>query len=1015
MWLNLSAPFVRRPVASTLIAVALAVFGLLAFRALPVSSLPDVDFPTIAVTAVLPGADPQTIASSVALPLEHQFSAIAGITEMTSTSYTGSVRIVLQFELSRDIDGAARDVQAAISAARAQLPDEMKTNPSYRKVNPAEAPVMVLALTSDTASSAAMYDKATTLLQQTLLQTEGVGDVMVGGGSLPAVRVELDPKQLQQQGISLEQIRVALAKTNANGAKGNLDVLDRSYTLMANDNIANAADYAPLVIRSDDGAITRLRDVADVYNGNENVHNFGLINGRNAVAIIISKQPGANVVATVDRIRQSLPQLNAMLPAQMQLSVALDRTQTIRASLFDVELTLLVAILLVVGVTWLFFRDWRATLLPAIAVPLSLLGTFAIMWSLGYSLNILSLMALTIATGFVVDDAIVVVENIMRHLALGKSRIEAILDGTREVGFTVFSISISLVAVFIPLLLMSGLAGRLLREFAVTLSVAILVSMLVSLTITPTLSRIFLKSPTHSHQVSCPRWYATSLQQSLQHPRLMMLLTVSAFLGSVVLLAVIPKGFFPQQDTGLLFGRVQAPQNISFTDMQQRFTQVIDTLKQDPALENVFGFIGGNGVNANNTGVIYATLTPLNQPRRESATSIVARLQHQFAAQAGLKLQLQAIQDIAVGGLQTAGQYQYTLSADSMVALDKWAPQVEAALKDIPLLNGVNSDKQDQSLTLKIDIDRQAAARLGVRISDIDQTLYDAFGQRQVSTIYQPMNQYHVVMALKPQYWQEPSALDNIYVTATNTSTLVPLSAIAHFAVVPSAISLSHKGLFPSVTLSFNLQPGVAIGAAINAIEQKISTLRLPDTIIAGFSGTAKASATTVSSMPILMLAAIVAVYIVLGMLYENLYHPLTILSTLPSAGLGALLALFVCGFEFSIIALIGIILLIGIVKKNAIMLIDFALTLEREQQLSPIQSIYQACLTRFRPIMMTTLAALFGALPLVFGHGYGAELRHPLGVSIIGGLLLSQLLTLYSTPAIYLYISRLQNKLQCR
>jgi len=1015
--MNLSSPFIKRPIASILIGVGVALLGALAFSVLPVSSLPEVEFPTIAVTAMLPGADPETVASSVATPLEQQFSSIAGVTEMTSTSYTGSVRIVLQFDLDRDINGAARDVQAAINAARSRLPDDLDGSPTYRKVNPAEAPVLILALTSDVLGRAPMYDAATTILQQKLLQTEGVGDVMVGGGALPAVRVELDPERLDHNGISLEQVRKTLAAANVDLAKGHVDAAGLRYQIAANDSLRQASDYADLVVGQHNGAVVQLRDVGNVIDSIESLHNYGEIHGEPTVAIVISKRPGANVVATVDRIRAELPALSAMIPSTIHISVGLDRTQTIRASLHDVEITLLVAILLVIAVTAAFFRDWRATLVPAVVVPLSLLGTFGVMWAFGYSLNILSLMAMTIATGFVVDDAIVVVENIMRHLAMGKSRLLAALDGAGEIGFTVLSISVSLIAVFIPLLLMSGLVGRLFREFSVTLAAAITVSMLISLTLTPMLCKLLLRPRSDAHgRIDDNGRYARSLRWVFDHPRLMLGITLSTMALTLLLFAVVPKGFFPQQDTGLLMGRLQAPQNISFNAMRERFRDAMQTIQRDPAVVDAFGFIGGTGTNANNTGMLYATLTP-RDAREASANGVIDRLRQSFADEAGAQVTLQAVQDIMVGGRQEAGQYQYTLSADNMALLDTWAPRVMDALQRLPQLTDLNSDQQDQSLRETVHIDRDQATRLGVKISDIDQTLYDAFGERRVSTIYSALNQYHVVMEVDPRFSHAPSMLDRIYVPAnagsnpgsSSTNTLVPLSAVAHHATERTAIAISHQGLFPAVTLSFNLAQGAALGQATKAIDRAVAALDLPADIITSYAGSAKAFGETAKTMPLLLLAALATVYIVLGMLYESFVHPITILSTLPSAGLGALLALLVCHFDLTVISLIGIILLIGIVKKNAIMMVDFALSHERQTGCGTREAIFRASLVRLRPITMTTLAAVLGALPLVIGGGYGSEFRRPLGATIIGGLLVSQLLTMYATPVIYLWMDRWQ------
>lgn len=1019
--MNLSAPFIQRPVATALMALGLALFGGLAFTLLPVAPLPEVDFPTISVRASLPGADPYTVATSVATPLERQFGQIAGVTQMTSSSTLGATRINLQFDLDRNIDGAARDVQAAINAARSNLPSDLSGNPTYRKVNPADSPILIIGLTSDSATPAQMYDVASTLLEQRLLQTAGVGDVTVGGGALPAVRVELNPDRLNHYGVSLEQVRSVIASANVNLPKGGVDIAGQRHVLAANDQLYTPAEYAPLVVKHVNGNLVRIADLGQVREDVEDLRNFGLFNGTPAVLLVLFKQPGANVIDTVDAVKAQLPFLQASIPATIKLSLLMDRSTTIRASLRDVEITLLAAILLVTLVTYGFFRDWRSTLVPAIVVPLSLLGTFGAMYFMGFSLNNLSLMALTIATGFVVDDAIVVVENIMRHLERGVPRLQAALDGAHEVGFTVLSISVSLVAVFIPLLLMGGIVGRLFREFSVTLSLSIVISMVISLTITPMLASVLLRAPRHPHQDDTPdsrlhRIYDRSLGWVIEHAQVMGLLTVLVLVLAVVLYLWIPKGFFPQEDSGRLAGSILASQSVSYAAMQEDFREINRQVVGNPNVATVGGFVGGGGgggSGAINSAQLFVALKPKGE-RQDSADQVIAQIRHALAGMPGTRLYLQSAQDITVGGRQSGAQFQYTLTADDQQSLDEWVPKVVATLRGLPQLTDVNTDQQNASLMTRLHVNRDAAARLGVSMAAVDQTLYDAFGQRQVSTLYRAANQYHVVMGLAPAYWVDPAALRGIYVPSSQPATpLVPLAAVASQALARTAIAINHQGTFPAVTASFNLEPGVSIGQATALVDAAVSQLRMPASVVGEFAGTAQVFKASLASEPLLIAAALLSVYIVLGILYENLVHPLTILSTLPSAGVGALVALLVTGTELSIIALVGVILLIGIVKKNAIMMIDFALHERRTQGLAARAAIRRACLVRVRPIMMTTLAATLGALPLVLGNGYGAELRRPLGISIIGGLMFSQLLTLYSTPVIYLWLDRLSGRLR--
>jgi multidrug efflux pump len=1078
---NLSAPFVARPVATTLLTIGLALAGLVAFFGLPVSPLPKIDFPTIQVTANLPGASPETVATSVTTPLERRLGAIAGVTEITSSSTVGNSRITLQFDLSRRIDGAARDVQAAINAARADMPADLRSNPQYRKLNPADAPIMVIALTSDIIGQGRLFDAGSNILQQKISQVSGVGQVTLGGSSLPAVRVELNPTALNKYGIGLESVRAALAAANANSPKGAIEVGERRFQLYANDQATTADEYRDLIIAWRSGAPVRLSEVAEVIDATENIRNEGQANGKRSVLVIVYKQPNANIIETVDRIRELLPELQAAMPNDVDLQVVSDRTTTIRAALREVESALAIGVILVVLVTFAFLRSARAGFIAAVTVPVSLIGTFGGMYLLGYSLNNLSLMALTIAAGFVVDDAIIVLENVSRHIEEGMSRVEAALKGAREVGFTVVSMSLSLIAVFIPILLMSGIVGRLFREFAVTLSVAILISMVVSLTTTPMMCAYVLRPPRERPPGFFFRlsgrlfgalqgFYGRSLGLVLRHPLLTMLVFLATVLLNIHLYVTIPKGFFPQQDTGRIVGGIRADQSISFQAMRRKFRQFMEIVRSDPAIESVAGFTGGFQTNS---GFVFATLKPLSQ-RDVSADQVIARLRPRLAQVPGAVLFLQAVQDIRVGGRQGNAQYQFTLQADSLPELYAWGPKLTEALqRDTSVIVDVDSDQQQRGLQVNLTIDRDAASRLGVSTRNISATLYDAFGQRQVSTIYNALNQYHVVMEVAPQWWQSPEALKEIYVStsggalsgtqttggiagvvaaaptrtqsagstvvdpaqavrnlrtnqiavsgrgsastgaavSTTPETLVPLSSVTRWEHGTTPLAVNHQSMFVASTVSFNLAPGKTLSDAVQYVNDTMREIGVPSTLHGAFQGTARAFQQSLNNQLLLVLAALAAVYIVLGILYESYIHPITILSTLPSAGIGALLALQFSGVEFSIIAMIGVLLLIGIVKKNAIMMIDVALERERNEGLDPSVAIHQAALLRFRPILMTTMAAILGALPLALGYGDGAELRRPLGISIIGGLIVSQILTLYTTPVIYLYLDRFRRR----
>jgi len=1088
--MNISSPFISRPVATTLLTIGIALAGILAFLKLPVAPLPQVDFPTISVNAQLPGASPTTVATSVASPLERHLGQIADVTEMTSQSGIGQTRITLQFGLNRDIDGAARDVQAAIVAARADLPASLRTNPTYRKVNPADAPILILAMTSKTLTQGQMYDAASNVLAQQLSQISGIGQVIIGGSALPAVRVELNPKAMFKYGIGLEDVRAALASANANSPKGTIDDGGRRYQLYTNDQATKTSDYAPLVIAYRNGAAVLLSDVAEVNESVEDVRNLGLSNGQPSVIIILFRQPGANIIDVIDAVKAQLPHLVAAMPADVNVSIAIDRSTTIRQSLHDTEVTLAIAIALVTVVVYFFLRNVSATIIPSVAVPVSILGTFGTMYLLGYSLDILSLMALTIATGFVVDDAIVVLENISRHIEAGMPRLQAALLGAREVGFTVLSISLSLIAVFLPILLMGGIVGRLFREFTLTLSMAIMISLAISLTTTPMMCALFLRP---SHRRDTPRrrtlfdraltGYEHSLAWALEHSRLVLFIFFAAIVLNVVLFYLAPRGFFPDQDTGRLIGSLRADQSVSFQLMTQKLRQMTEIVQEDPAVENVVGYTGvgsGGGFGSINTGSVFVSLKPIGE--RPPMDQVIARLRPKLARVPGGQLFLFGVQDVRAGGRQSNAEFQFTLQGDDADELFKWTQRLERYLQNSKVLADVNSDQQQRGLESDLVIDRDTASRLGITPAQIDNTLYDAFGQRQVSVIYSAINQYHVVMEIDPRYTQYPASLSEIYVatsgggasgtqtsnapsgtvtsvktasaassttttaaTAANNNsarnaainslantgkgatssgaavstaqeTMIPLAAVSHYNAGNAPLSVSHQGLFVSATISFNLHPGAALGDAAREVNQAMRDIRMPATIHGTFAGTAQAFQASLDNEKILIAAAIATVYILLGVLYESYIHPITILSTLPSAGVGAILALMLFHTEFDIIGLIGVILLIGIVKKNAIMMIDFAIEAKRSGHMNSRDAIYQACVLRFRPIMMTTSAAILGAIPLAVSFGNGSEIRRPLGIAIVGGLLISQLLTLYTTPVLYLYLDRLgQGSLRLR
>jgi multidrug efflux pump len=1037
--MSISAPFIRRPIGTSLLAAALLLSGILAFNSLPVASLPRVDFPVIQVSAQLPGADPQTMASAVATPLERQFGRIAAVNQMTSTSQLGSTTIVLQFDLNRNIDAAGRDVQAAINAAHSQLPANLPSNPTYRKANPADAPIMILALTSDTETVPQMYDAADSILSQKLAQVSGVGQVFVGGAAQPGVRAETNPMLLNKLGVGLDTVRNALSLANANQAKGQVSSGATSWTFSDNDQLFTADEYRPLIVAYNNGGPVRLGDVADVEDSVIDVRNIGLLGnaadfargagGKPSVLIIVFRQPGANIIETVDRVVSLMPYLQSSISPAIKLTIALDRTITVRASVKDIEFTLLLSIILVILVVFAFLRTVRATIIPSIAVPLSLVGTFGGMYLLGYSLDNLSLMALAISTGFVVDDAIVVLENITRYVEQGMDAVQAAFKGAAEIGFTVLSMSLSLVAVFIPLLMMGGIVGRLFREFAVTLSIAIGVSLLVSLTTTPTMCAKFLRPPRengHNRFYRASEWvfdktlavYRHSLKFVLRHQFVTLVVTFLVACLSGYLYYIVPKGFFPQQDTGRIMGSVQAAQDISFQAMRGKMERYVNIVMADPSVNTIVGFAGGNTVS--NQGRFFIMLKPLEQRGKcqnrhfwqscpnVTADDVINRLRNKLAVVPGATLYLQSAQDLTIGGRQSNAQYQYTLQGEDLNELNNWAPLLLAKMRPLKELRDVNTDQQDKGLQAQLVIDRDTAGRLGLAAQDIDNALYDAFGQRQVSTMYRPLNQYHVVMEVAPEFQQTTEALQNIYLRSTS-GTAIPLAAFTHFLPSNIPLAVNHQSQFPSVTISFNLAPGVSLGQATQAIQAAQSSIGFPATIQASFQGTAAAFQDSLSSELVLIITALITVYIVLGMLYESYIHPITILSTIPSAGVGALLALLLTHNELNVIGTIGIILLIGLVKKNAIMMIDVALEVERTQGKKPADAIYEACILRFRPIMMTTMAALLGGLPLALGRGTGSEMHRPLGITIVGGLIVSQALTLFTTPVVYVYLDRLR------